>query len=177
MRIPVFLSAWEIDCCLPVPSVGDAVEWRLAWYDDPEHPAAFEIRWAAEATLRLGGYESDHIGVESGLVITRGPVAAWRREPGAVPFRGALLALAHGFVPAAVPPTRGRAGEVSLVIGTQRKTRDGHWEDVPDGWSTWPVTDGGSWTDWEDYAALAGPLPHNHHRQPSGVVVHVDVAP
>ncbi len=62
------------------------------------------------------------------------------------------------------------------MIGTERETGRGRWEVVPDGTSTWPVAEVRSWDDWEDFAALAGPLPAGQQRSPRGVLV-VDPAP
>jgi hypothetical protein len=149
----------------------------LAWYDGPAHPAAVEISWAAEEPLRLDRYESAHIGVESGHLLTRGPVSAWWKGPGAVPFRGALFALAHGFVPAAVPPTRGRAAEMSLAIGEERETGRRHWEAVPDAPESWPIVDGESWGRLGGVRLAGRPCPRRHPPVPDRVVVTVDVTP
>ena len=179
MRVPVFLDAQDIACCLAVPSVGDPVRWSLLWHDDAGHPAASEIRWASEQPLRLDEDERRHIGVESGYLLTRGPVAAWWRGAAGrrLPARGVLIADPHGFVPEAVPPIRGRAGEVSLLIGTVRETLSRHEQEVSDETSSWPIVDGQAWADWAEFAALAGPLPAGHRRRPDGVVVVVDVTP
>ncbi|MGY1728445.1 hypothetical protein ACI79J_15870 [Geodermatophilus sp. SYSU D01062] len=172
----MFLDGEDIECCLAVPSVGEAVRWSLIWSDEPDHPAAVDVPWTG-TELRLGDEESRHIGVASGFVLTAGRVSAWWRGAGgrALPLRGVLSVGVHGFVPEAVPPTRGRAGEVSLVIGTDRETGRGHWEAVPDATATWPIAEGGGWDDREEFAALAGPLPAGHERSPRGVLVVVDV--
>ena len=179
MRVPVFLDRADIACCMEVPSVGDRVRWSLLWSDEPGHPGATDIPWAVEQPLQLGEEERRHIGVESGYLLTHGAVSAWWRGAGgrALPLCGVLVAGAHGFVPEAVPRTGGRAREVSLVFGTSRETGRGRWEDVPDGTSVWPIAEAGSWDDWEDFAALAGPLPAGHARSTKGVLVVVDLAP
>ena len=180
MRIPVFLDGGDIDCCLAVPSVGDPVEWSLLWSDDPDDPAAVDIPWDVVRPLQLDPEESWHVGVESGYLLTHGPVSAWWRAAGgrSLPLRGVLEADAHCFVPDRVPETRGRALEVSLVIQTRREAdRNGYEEAVSGGTSVWPVAEGLSWHDWEHYAALAGPLPAGQRRSPRGVLVVVDVAP
>ncbi len=178
MRIPVFLDGWDIDCCLAVPAVGDRVLWSLIWSDEPDHPAATVIRWAVEQPLELDEEESRHIGVASGYLLTHGPISAWWRggrtgSPAArrPRRRGPRLRASEQ-----VPATGGRALEVSLVIGTERETGRGHEEEVPGGTSVWPVAEGRSWDDWEDFAALAGPLPAGQQRSPRGVLV-VDPAP
>jgi hypothetical protein len=61
------------------------------------------------------------------------------------------------------------------VIETSRETGRGRWGKVPDGTSTWPIAEARSWADWEDVAALAGPLPAGHDRRPTGVIAVVDV--
>ena len=175
MRIPVVLDANDMDCCLSRPSVGDAVRWSLAWHDEPTHPAALEVRWLT-SPVRLSGWESRHVGVESGTVLTRGPLAAW--WPGderSVPDRGVLMVHAHGFVPEAVPGTRGRAREVAVLIELHRQVRLQHWEPVPELTTTWPMADGDDELDWDEYTALAGPVPADHERRPGGALVVVDV--
>ena len=180
MRLPVLLDGGDIDCCLAVPSVGDLVSWSLLWWKAThDDPAAVEVPWAPRP-FRLDPEESEHIGVDSGYLLTHGPVSAWwRGEAGrSLPLLGVLEADPHGFVPEGVPETRGRAREVSLVIGTRRKAdRDGYEAAVPDGTSVWPVVEGEAWHDWETYAAQAGPLPAGHRRSPRGVLVVVDVEP
>ena len=176
MRIPVLLHAWDIDCCLALPSVGDPVAWSLIWWaGEPDDPAAVEVPWTTQP-LRLTPEESDHIGVASGHQLTYGPVSAWWRgaDEQSLPRRGVLEADQHGFVPAGVPATQGRALEVSLVIRTRRKAGRHQWEENPDGTSVWPVADTGAWDDWEQYAALAGPLSPGQDRYPDGVLVVVD---
>ena len=175
MRIPVVLDANDMACCLARPSVGDAVGWSLAWHDDPTHPAASEIRWSAEP-LQLDEHESRHIGVESGTLLTRGPLSAWwRGDERSAPYRGVLVAEAHGFVPDAVPPVRGRAREVAVLIELHRQVRLQHWAAVPELTTTWPMADGDEELDWEEFTALAGPVPAGHDRRPGGALVVVDV--
>ncbi len=172
----MLLDGLDVECCLAVPSVGDAVRWSLIWSDEPDHPAATDVPWTG-TELRLDEEESRHIGVASGYLLAAGRVSAWWRGAGgrALPLRGVLSAGAHGFVPGAVPPTRGRALEVSLVIGTDRDTGWGRREEVPDGTATWPVAEGVSWADREEFGAPAGPLPAGHERSARGVLVVVDV--
>ena len=177
MRITVFLDGADVECCLAVPSVGDAVRWSLAWSDEPDHPAASDIAWAVEQPLLLDEEESRHIGVASGHLLNHGPVSAWWRGDGdrPLPRTGVLEADTHGFVPERVPVTAGRAREISLVLTTVRRNEHGRTGRVPSGTSVWPVTGSDAWRDWEEYAALSGPVPAGHERGPAGVLVVVDV--
>lgn len=112
--VPVLVDSWQVECCLPPPSVGDDVAWRLRLEGaagDPVCDVGLDVQAEPRAWdgATLGRY---------GTVLTWGAVTAWwePREPvaGRREVRGVLLAEHHDRVPTDLPATAGRVRRVRV---------------------------------------------------------------
>jgi hypothetical protein len=107
---PVSLAAWQIECCVPPPGVGDEVAWPLSWVptgadgadrDGFDHVGAHRRTWIAQR--RDGGV----LLVDPALVAgcSAGSVA---QEIGPAGLSGALVAVLHSDGhPVQLPPVHG----------------------------------------------------------------------
>lgn len=124
--VSVEVALWEVECCQPVPKVGQHVAWQLRWYPDAEGPAATVLPWSRTRAAVSG----------TGWLLVLEGVTAWSAGDGAPdPERpGGLHLEAHGGVPDDVARTRGVVRRVQLVERTYRRVGDRGWEPVPRGW-------------------------------------------
>jgi hypothetical protein len=108
----VFVDDWEIECCGPLPAVGEPTTWRLRFVPagDPPHELDAERSWLVE---RRGTWTA----------LADGPVvASWLSsaqpapEPGRNALRGQLIGSRHGGSgPDAAPEVTGTVLRVRLA--------------------------------------------------------------
>jgi len=116
LEVPVFMEAWQIECCEDPPGQDDRVEWPLLWVDDPSGPGSMHLDWHPEP-LEPGTWNKP-----GDRVLRHGSLAAYWRGPAPVPQHGALVADVHGGVPEAVPPVPGTVVSVDVVDQAWRLT-------------------------------------------------------
>lgn len=107
---PVSLAAWQIECCVPPPGVGDEVAWPLSWVPTGpdgadragfDHVGAHRRRWIARRR------DEGVLLVDAALVAGCSAAgAAYEASP--VALTGALVAVLHrDGHPAQLPPVHG----------------------------------------------------------------------
>ena len=136
MVVPVLMST-EIECgCIPLPGVGDRVEWHLLWAADDSGPGSVRVDWSEQRPV-----PPSRVGDPGGVLLVDGPLSAfWRRTAAEAPTSGVLLAEIHGPLPGPLSATGGRVLAVAVVEQTYQRT----WNQDPGGrfgWIREPVHD------------------------------------
>ena len=123
MRVPVFVSGWQIECCWEQPAVGQMRDWYLWFRHDAEmqswDPATSlgHLTVTAEA-VPYSTHDSPVQGPHAVVLHLGGLAMHWdppQHVPrGPVPVSGWVLHEGHGGVPDALPCTRAEILEVHV---------------------------------------------------------------
>lgn len=131
MRLPVSIAAWQIQCCLPPPAVGDEVAWPLMLREDESVDPAALLTVTGQAR-RLPTWGGATLGSQPSLLTLDSAVLYWEpttRLAGEQRVSGHLTVEDHGSAPDDLPLTHGRIVGIRIV-GTL-------YEEVPPGAGSW----------------------------------------
>jgi hypothetical protein len=126
---PVYLDAWQIECCGDAFPVGHTVAWTLVFVDDADAGPADAMFVDLEPTGRR------HAQAESGaemVILSVGEVEVatfGHAGEGAAsgPLRGVLYEEHHGGVPASLRATRGVVRRLR-VVSRECRLEDRSWQ-------------------------------------------------
>ena len=120
MLVRVEIEQWAVECCVPVPVVGERVSWQLSFGVGDVGPASTTVVWADVQRYVPGPHEAPPF--FEGWTLRAGDLAAWSPSEVAagVPVRGSLWHEAHGQVPGDQQVTAGEVRRVQVVHQTSR---------------------------------------------------------
>jgi len=95
---PVSLSAWQIECCVPPPGVGDDVAWPLSWVSTGPHGADDDglDHLGAHRRMWILRRRDDDVLLVDGALVAGCSAAGLAHKTGPVALTGALVAVLHG---------------------------------------------------------------------------------
>lgn len=132
--VEVFVSGWEIECCVPPPAVGESRSWTLEFVHAARQFPSSELD--RHRTWLITPWQGRP--QQSLTRLTDGRITAlWSQTnqappaPGTVSLRGYLCGTAHGNAPDNFPTTTGIVHRIRLVTQHYTRADEGGWLPVP----------------------------------------------